>query len=70
MMVKNLIKIMNAFFLQDPKKKFFKRGDLAAKQTEEYWKKHSNQIRPQYSTQVKAKNHLSFYKHKSSIFNY
>ena len=26
--------------LQAPGKKYFKRGDLAAKQAEEYWKKH------------------------------
>lgn len=26
--------------LQGPDKKYFKRGDLAAKQEEEYWKKH------------------------------
>ena len=26
--------------IQGPEKKYFKRGDLAAKQEEEYWKRH------------------------------
>jgi len=38
--------------MKDPKKKFFKRSELSARQTEEYWKKHGNVVRPTYSTQV------------------
>jgi len=44
--------IQDSNVMHDPKKKFFKRGDLAAKQTEEYWKKNSNVVRPQYSAQI------------------
>lgn len=44
--------IQESNVMHDPKKKFFKRGDLAAKQTEEYWKKNSNVVRPQYLSQI------------------
>ncbi|KAH9519658.1 Pre-mRNA-splicing factor 18 [Bulinus truncatus] len=36
----------------DPKKKYFKRADLAQKQAEEYWKKHSNLVKPDNVSQI------------------
>ncbi|CAL1545803.1 unnamed protein product [Lymnaea stagnalis] len=38
--------------IKDPKKKYFKRGDLAAKQAEDYWKKHSNVVKSDYTSQT------------------
>ena len=36
-----VIKKFDGFLIiQGPEKKYFKRGDLAAKQEEEYWKRH------------------------------
>ena len=36
----NLLNNMKCLSLQAPNKKYFKRGELAAKQTEEYLRKH------------------------------
>jgi len=44
--------IQDSNLLKDPKKKYFKRADLSAQQTEEYWKKNKNVGRPELSTQI------------------
>ncbi|CAG5123698.1 unnamed protein product [Candidula unifasciata] len=38
--------------INDPKRKYFKRADLEAKQAQEYWKKHSNTARSENSSQA------------------
>ncbi|XP_005107279.1 pre-mRNA-splicing factor 18 [Aplysia californica] len=53
--------IQESNLIHDPKRKFFKRSDLAAKQEEEYWKKHSNIVRPEYSSQLSDGNDSSSY---------
>ncbi|RUS84977.1 hypothetical protein EGW08_007288 [Elysia chlorotica] len=53
--------MQEASLIHDPKRKYFKRADLVAKQTEEYWKKHSNLIKPNSGSQNEDG-------HESSLF--
>ncbi|GFS02888.1 pre-mRNA-splicing factor 18 [Elysia marginata] len=52
--------------IHDPKKKYFKRADLVAKQTEEYWKKHSNLIKSHSGSQGEDGQESSLFGENSS----